>query len=188
MINSKKNNEQMTARNVLGQVITVPHARLRDDKFGVLKTDKNGVDFFEADWVNSPYAAEARKDHGFDTSITSFDGTYKMRAESVIEEGKEIERYGSNFGSYVTDIGTPYEELSLPEIPEDRPYHVFRFKAGFREAAKKAGIRIWKGYIAPAWECPGGGIQYYFDDALGRDVSVFKLIDDGVIEEVVKLN
>ena len=97
-----------------------------------------------------------------------------------MEEGKILWRYGNENGYYLTDEGTPIENVSLPY---DAPLHRYRVEKSFDYIDGKA---------APAFDKPGGGKQYLTGRELdqnnpnaargGRNIA--QLVKDGYLIEV----
>lgn len=154
-----------------------PQPTLRRPYFGKLNDDGAYTNEVDYDSVYAPAFTD-----GFDETYTGFNGTFKMDVTELIQPGYSICRFGREFGYFTTDLGTPYEALSLPDNIEDREYHVYCFTEGFLDILKAEGIIIEKGRIAPAWECPGGGIQYVFRDE-DEFVSMHDLVAMGVLVE-----
>jgi hypothetical protein len=80
-----------------------------------------------------------------------------------------IDRYGSDFGSFVSPEGTPFPARSLHPEAAGRPYSVF-------EVVKP--IDVDAGVAAPYYGQPGLGVQYELP------ASVKELIKRGVLRRV----
>lgn len=78
-----------------------------------------------------------------------------------------IDRYGGTGGKFAAPFGTPYEMRSLPYFENVHAYHVYRVVTP---------IQVKTGKIAPAFNLPGGGIQYQLPMSIG------KLIEKGYLE------
>ncbi|MBT2505473.1 TNT domain-containing protein [Streptomyces sp. ISL-98] len=105
-----------------------------------------------------------------------------------LEEGQELDRFGSEFGSYLAPAGDPYAKRALPPqnlntrdaaFPCD--YHLYRVTKPFT---------VWQGSIAPWFEQPGRGQQVKLDPAFldpgqGQRLSVKWLLDHGYLAPVV---
>ncbi|CAL9609758.1 TNT domain-containing protein [Streptomyces sp. enrichment culture] len=105
----------------------------------------------------------------------------------VLEPGEELDRFGSEYGSYLAPAGDPYAKRALPPqnlntrdaaFPCD--YHVYRVERPFP---------VWQGGIAPWFEQPGGGQQIKLDPALldpgaGQRLSVKWLLEQGFLSPV----
>ena len=77
-------------------------------------------------------------------------GTVKI--DQTINKGTIIDRYGSKYGSYTSPAGTPFEQRALPYDNNSWAYHKY-------EVIKVIdGVTISE--IAPAFNQPGGGIQF----------------------------
>jgi hypothetical protein len=84
----------------------------------------------------------------------------------LFSPGDKIARYGSEYGSYTTDVGTPPQMLSLPPNQIGRPESIYMFKTYFWAYESKAAP--WFGQI-------GGGTQYRFP------LSIDELIKNEII-------
>ena len=80
-----------------------------------------------------------------------------------------VDRYGYDSGSFVSPLGTPYENRSLPIGTDKKPYSVFEILAP---------IEVKAGRAAPWFNKIGGGIQYKFDR------SISELIEQGLLRRV----
>ncbi len=109
---------------------------------------------------------EYNDSHGFDVR-------YEIKTVTL-NPGKVVVRYGSEFGSYTTDKGTPYEALSLPYRKESREYHEYVVKT-----TTTVKCVVLKGIVAPGKNKSmiGGGVQYM------HPMPIKKLCDNEIIEE-----
>ncbi|MEU2182968.1 TNT domain-containing protein [Streptomyces thermolilacinus] len=113
-------------------------------------------------------------------------GAVDKRVE-VLEPGEKLDRFGSEYGSYLAPAGDPYAKRALPPqslntrdaaFPCD--YHVYRVERPFP---------VWQGGIAPWFAQPGGGQQIKLDPALldpgaGQRLSVKWLLERGFLSPV----
>lgn len=84
----------------------------------------------------------------------------------LLQPGMLIDRYGSEYGTFVCPEGVPYEMRSLAPGSENKPYNIYRVLKP---------IEVMAGEIAPWFGQPGGGTQYMFDR------SIFDLIEAGIL-------
>ena len=89
--------------------------------------------------------------------------------DEVLQPGTRIDRYGSDFGSFVSPEGTPYEMRAVAPGTDQRPYSIF-------EVVEPINIK--SGSIAPWFSEPGGGIQYLLPD------TVDELLDAGILRRI----
>lgn len=89
-----------------------------------------------------------------------------------LQKGQLLQRFGSKFGAFLTDVGTPSWRVSLPPGSPTTPtiYEVM-----------EEIITVAKGPVASWFGQPGGGIQYYIG-FLGRNID--KLVNSGVLKEI----
>lgn len=93
------------------------------------------------------------------------------RAAIVLTPGMTIDRFGPAFGQYVSPVGTAFEQRGLPQSSlAPGSYHRY-------EVVEP--IPAWGGKVAPAMEQPGGGVQFWFNDA------IVDLVRAGYLREVV---
>ena len=90
---------------------------------------------------------------GFDVRNREANGKHIIRV--VLPKGKKIIRYGLAFGSFTTDYGTPYADLSLPYTEDSIPYHEY-------VVIGKCEVEclVDRGRVAPGFGSKGGAIQY----------------------------
>ncbi|UPG94222.1 hemagglutinin repeat-containing protein [Luteibacter aegosomatissinici] len=91
----------------------------------------------------------------------------------TIPVGTRLDRYGDTAGSFLSPVGTPYEQRSLAPATRINPYNEY-------EVMKP--LPVIQGEIAPAFGERGGGVQMLpnFSDK----VNVQWLIDNGYLKKV----
>ncbi|MEK5500488.1 glycohydrolase toxin TNT-related protein [Bacillus sp. FSL M8-0168] len=100
-----------------------------------------------------------------------------------LEQGTIIDRYGNPNGTFVSPAGIPYEQRALALHSDDAPYHKYEILEEFE---------VEGGKIAPWFDRPGGGIQYYtgntkivdFDTGETFEATVENLLKFGYIREI----
>ncbi|MEN6351748.1 MAG: glycohydrolase toxin TNT-related protein [Syntrophomonas sp.] len=97
------------------------------------------------------------------------DGFKGESMKMTLQPGSRIDRYGSEYGTFVCPEGVSYEMRSLAPGSETKPYNVY-------EVQKP--VEVLSGEIAPWFDQPGGGIQYMFDK------SIRELIEAGILIKV----
>ena len=70
--------------------------------------------------------------------------------DKVLQPGARIDRYGSDYGSFTSLEGTPYEMRAVAPGTDQRPYSVF-------EVVEPINVK--SGSIASWFDETGGGIQ-----------------------------
>jgi hypothetical protein len=95
--------------------------------------------------------------------------TPEDRTPTVLEPGAVFDRFGPGFGQFGSPLGTTFPERALPPHSLDAGYHRY-------EVIRP--LPIWEGPIAPAMGQLGGGIQYYFPNA------IVDLLNAGYLKEV----
>lgn len=97
------------------------------------------------------------------------DGFASTPIDEVLQPGTRIDRYGSDFGSFTSPEGIPYEMRAVAPGTDLKPYSVF-------EVVEPINVKA--GEIAPWFDEPGGGIQYLLPD------TVDELLDAGILRRI----
>jgi hypothetical protein len=82
----------------------------------------------------------------------------------VLEPGEDLDRFGSEYGSYLAPAGDPYAKRALP--PQNLNTRDARYPCDYHRYTVKQPFTVWQGRIAPWFEQPGGGQQIKLDPAL----------------------
>ena len=77
-------------------------------------------------------------------------GVLGSSGSATLVPGTTIDRFGSDFGRFVSPEGTPFIQRSLPSSSASAPYSVFQVAKPFEVQA---------GQVAPWFGMPGGGVQ-----------------------------
>ena len=93
-----------------------------------------------------------------------------VKSDQIIEQGTIIDRYGNPYGRYTSPTGTPFEQRALPYENNPDAYHQYE--------VLKPIENVTSSEIAPAFDMPGGGIQYELPN------SIKNLIRDGFLKEI----
>ncbi|MFI9274362.1 TNT domain-containing protein [Kitasatospora sp. NPDC052896] len=110
-----------------------------------------------------------------------------IEIEQELLPGQDIDRYGSEYGSFLAPEGLPYAERSIPPqsldsttAPAGCNYHDYRVVKPFEVHA---------GPIAPWFDQPGWGWQYQLDGTLlpgaPAQLNVGWLVTNGYLERLV---
>lgn len=94
---------------------------------------------------------------------------------TLLPKGTKLLRYGNEGGQYTAPIGTKYEELSLPYKEECLEYYEYEV-IGSCEVCLCCIVQ--QGVVAPGFDMPGGGVQYYHSRA------VIDLVKDKILRRV----
>ena len=106
---------------------------------------------------------------GFDLTHKEPNGSYKMRC--ILKQGTHLIRYGSEMGSYTAPLGSQYCELGLPWEQQTAEYHEDIVIAD--EIHVKCIVL--RGKVAPAFDSPGGAIQYIHPNSILLEIKKSKL-------------
>ncbi|WP_280235529.1 TNT domain-containing protein [Nocardia cyriacigeorgica] len=91
------------------------------------------------------------------------------RAPIRLEPGRIVDSFGSTYTRLLYDIGTPFVERSLP---------LDYAHSGYRRWRVIKETPVWSGAVAPWFEQPGGGTQYF------TLLPAVDLVGSGFIEEM----
>lgn len=138
------------------------------DRFGALSKDEFLDKHWDADHVNS-----------WDDTTGSWrypdnDGFTGTPLVDEPPAGTRFDRFGGESGDFVADEGTPFGDRALPPDSLGKDYHLYETTKPFDDASGYPTV----GSTAPAFEQPGGGIQY----KLPRSVQWLR--EHGYIQEV----
>lgn len=114
------------------------------DRYGGMDPDDYLVKHWDADarpptWRYPPH-------HGFDGPALP----------NTMKPGTVIDRFGSGRGEFASPAGTPFEQRALPPSSVGQEYHRYVVRKPLPKGVKE-------GFVAPAFEQPGGGVQFQFD-------------------------
>ncbi|MFJ2770786.1 TNT domain-containing protein [Streptomyces sp. NPDC087300] len=102
-----------------------------------------------------------------------------------LDEGERLDRFGSEFGSFLAPAGDSYAERALP--PQNLNTRDAAFPCDYRVYEVSKPFSVWQGSIAPWFEQPGGGQQIkldpvFLDPGEGQRLNVKWLIDHDYLE------
>ncbi|MFD9129573.1 TNT domain-containing protein [Kitasatospora sp. NPDC059571] len=126
-------------------------------------------------WIYPPADGYVRRPDGTPIEFTA-----------TLVPGQDIDRYGSEYGSFLAPEGLPYASRSIPPQSLDGTpaagcnYHDYRVLKPFA---------VHSGPIAPWFAQPGLGLQYQLDGALvsgaPTKINVMWLVDNGYLQRLV---
>lgn len=139
-------------------------------------------DRFLAEYWDS--AAESWKYPPLDGFEVLPDGSADKDAE-VLEVGEELDRFGSEYGSFLAPAGDDYAERSLP--PQSLTTREADFPCGYHRYEVARPFTAWEGPIAAWFAQPGGGTQILLDPAFlqpgeGQRLNVRWLLSNGYLK------
>ncbi|MBU6410520.1 MAG: glycohydrolase toxin TNT-related protein, partial [Verrucomicrobia bacterium] len=88
------------------------------------------------------------------------------QGRATLIPGTMVDRFGSDVGSFVSPVGTPFWQRSLPASFASKPYSVFQVMRP---------IEVRAGTVAPAFGMAGLGTQFQFH------LSVEELVEEGYL-------
>lgn len=106
---------------------------------------------------------------GFDLTHKEPNGFYEMLC--TLKHGARLIRYGSEMGSYTAPHGSQYYQLGLPWEQDTIEFHEYIVTAD--EIHVKCVVR--RGKVAPAFDSPGGAIQYIHPNSILLEIKQKKL-------------
>jgi filamentous hemagglutinin len=108
-------------------------------------------------------------------SIAPNNGAALGSTKSVtLNPGDVVDRYGRTRGTFLSPVGTPYEQRSLAPGTRAEPYSQYVVVKPFT---------VERSEIAPAFGQEGGGTQYRIPEVSGRKVTVKDLLDNGYLRK-----
>ncbi|MGN1402383.1 MAG: T7SS effector LXG polymorphic toxin [Bacillus sp. (in: firmicutes)] len=112
----------------------------------------------------------------FDGSINwpSNNGFAGNPREKFLQKGFQIDRYGEPGGSFFSPQGIPFEQRALAPHSTLSNYYKYEVKKPFK---------VLEGEIAPWFDQPGGGKQFYAIDVNGNMLTLQDLIDGRYIKK-----
>lgn len=122
---------------------------VKDEKYIKYSENYNETGEWSIDWD-----AYAKHSDG-----EGFDKNEKIDDKTTLEPGKVIARYGSDFGSNATDVGTDHSKLSLPYEENSQEYHEYQIIKP---------VNCTSGKAAPNFGEVGGGQQYHFSQSFAE--------------------
>ncbi|KAH6984564.1 hypothetical protein BGZ61DRAFT_455988 [Ilyonectria robusta] len=139
------------------------------DRFGGLKPGE-----FLAQWTdaNGNYVYPPQNGFQLDAKGNAINGTM------VLEPGTLVDRFGSEYGSYISAAAAPYSQRALPpsnlDTNQDAPEYPYNYH--IYEVLKP--LTVVGGPIAPWFGQPGLGAQFY----TGGTGNIMALIAAGYLE------
>ncbi|MFD0554671.1 TNT domain-containing protein [Streptomyces rectiviolaceus] len=102
-----------------------------------------------------------------------------------LDEGDLLDRFGSEYGSYLAPAGDSYAERALP--PQNLNTRDAAVACDYRVYEVSKSFTVWQGGIAPWFAQPGGGQQIkldpvFLDPGEGQRLNVKWLLEHGYLE------
>ncbi|MFF4183258.1 TNT domain-containing protein [Streptomyces sp. NPDC001691] len=118
-----------------------------------------------------------------DGFATRPDGTPDKHAVAL-RVGEDLDRFGSEYGSFLAPAGARYSERALP--PQSLITREAAHPCAYHAYAVVKSFTVWQGRIAPWFDQPGGGRQIKLDPAFvdpgqGQSLNVKWLLDHGYL-------
>ncbi|MGW9213008.1 TNT domain-containing protein [Embleya sp. NPDC055664] len=115
--------------------------------------------FLDKYWNNEANAWKYPPDDGFARINGELD-----KHETTLRAGQDLDRFGSEYGSFLAPAGDRYAKRALP--PQNLMTRDPVFPCGYHRYQVTRPFKVWQGHIAPWFEQPGGGRQILLDPAL----------------------
>lgn len=87
-----------------------------------------------------------------------------VKMQLTLFAGQRIDRFGSEFGGYLSPEGTPYEARGIP--PQSLDSTSVPATCNYSRYRVLQAIPVYSGPIAPALGQPGFGLQYVLDSSI----------------------
>ncbi|WP_406510886.1 TNT domain-containing protein [Streptomyces sp. NBC_00212] len=112
------------------------------------------------------------------------DGTPDKHAVAL-RVGEDLDRFGSEYGSFLAPAGARYSERALP--PQSLITREAAYPCAYHAYEVVKSFTVWQGRIAPWFDQPGGGRQIKLDPAFvdpgqGQSLNVKWLLDHGYLK------
>ena len=104
-----------------------------------------------------------------------------IKGKMVLEVGTQVDRFGSEYGNYVSAADAPYDQRSLPPDSLNTPPGGL-YPYGYHIYTVTKRLTVEGGPIGPWFGQPGLGAQFY----IGETGNILKLIDLGYLVKVNK--
>ncbi|HEY7486519.1 MAG TPA: TNT domain-containing protein [Streptosporangiaceae bacterium] len=124
-----------------------------------------------------------------DVSTTARGAMAQLKASSMpypLREGVIVDQFGQESGTYLYPDGTPMRQRSLPPSVLNTTDPKFPFNYHRYEVARPFRVRA--GMVAPAFEQPGGGVQFKAEPTLLPEapplLSILWLLRNGYLSRV----
>ncbi|MGW7053949.1 TNT domain-containing protein [Streptomyces sp. NPDC054887] len=107
------------------------------------------------------------------------------KAPTELRDGQRLDRFGSEYGSYLAPAGDPYARRALP--PQNLNTREPSVPCDYRVYEVTKPFQVWQGSIAPWFGQPGGGQQIKLDPAFldpgqGQRLNVKWLLEHDYLE------
>jgi hypothetical protein len=118
--------------------------------------------------------------------FTEVNGTVD-KAPELLVGGERLDRFGSEYGSYLAPAGDAYAKRALP--PQNLNTRDAAFPCDYHVYEVTKPFFVWEGSIAPWFDQPGGGQQIKLDPAFlypgeGQRLNVKWLLDHGYLVRI----
>ncbi|WP_243789619.1 TNT domain-containing protein [Saccharopolyspora gloriosae] len=139
------------------------------------------AEFLDTYWDPAANSWKYPPQDGFDVRP---DGSPDKEPE-LLEVGDDLDRFGSEYGSFLAPAGDDYAERSLP--PQSLTTREADFPCGYHRYEVARPFTVWEGPIAPWFAQPGGGTQILLDSAFlqpdeGQRLNVRWLLSNGYLK------
>jgi len=173
-----------------------------DPRLGPLRLAKTGADgrelrgyrrtgglpvaeFLATYWSPGANSGQGGWDYPPDNGYVIGAGGQPIESHLTVRPGSDMDRYGSEYGSFLSPAGLPYAQRSIPPQnldsapPASCNYHDYQVIKTFTVDA---------GPIAPWFGQPGYGLQYQLDATLipgaPASINVMWLVNNGYLERL----
>ncbi|MFE5211392.1 TNT domain-containing protein [Streptomyces sp. NPDC056600] len=140
-------------------------------------------DFLAAYWKEDGPSGSGGWKYPPNDGFAEVNGEVDKQVETL-EPGAELDRFGSEYGSYLAPAGDPYAKRALP--PQNLNTRDTAYPCDYHRYTVTRRFDVWQGRAMPWFEQPGGGQQIKLDPALlmpGPDerLNVGWLLDHGYL-------
>ncbi|KAL8678052.1 MAG: hypothetical protein Q9186_005583, partial [Xanthomendoza sp. 1 TL-2023] len=102
----------------------------------------------------------------------------------TLRRGVKVDRFGSEYGTYISAADAPYSQRALPPSNLDNPPSTHDYPYNYHIYNVIRSFEVEGGPIAPWFGQPGLGAQFY----IGATGNILALLEKGYLERVKKEN
>jgi len=168
--------EPVTGTNAISESAINPALAARLDLYKKWKADNEVVgtpSLKEFQLFDDPSRVQSRFKNYANSEWPPHSGALDGNSPFILLPGAQVDRFGSDFGSYLSPTGTTYAERALRPGTQNSPYSVFEVTSHLD--VEVATIRPWFGEI-------GMGTQF----KLLGDTRVKNLLESGQLKEIYR--
>lgn len=131
---------------------------------------------FLKDWTDEDGYYVYPSQNGFQLN----DAGQPILGNMTLQNGTKVDRFGSEYGTYVSAADAPYSQRALPPNNLDVPAGSSEYPYNYHIYTVTTSFEVEGGPIAPWFGQPGLGAQFY----VGATGNILTLLQEGYLERV----